>query len=64
MCKLTCPNVNVIDLLLQVTIARLLSLARAEDKGVRLRICQLLQLIINNQVIDVTPIGQSHSNRI
>ena len=35
---------------LQDIIARLLALARAEEKGVRLRICQLLQLIINNQV--------------
>ena len=31
--------------------SHLLALARAEDKGVRLRTCQLLQLIINNQVL-------------
>ncbi len=36
---------------LQDIIARLLALACAEDKGVRLRTCQLLQLIINNQVL-------------
>jgi len=36
---------------LQDIIAHLLALARAEEKGVRLRICQLLQLIINNQVV-------------
>ncbi len=36
---------------LQDIIARLLALARAEDKGVRLRTCQLLQLVINNQVL-------------
>ena len=35
---------------LQDIITRLLALARADDKGVRLRTCQLLQLIINNQV--------------
>ena len=48
---------EVNDLLLQEIIARLLALARAEDKGVRLRTCQLLQLIINNQVIGFRPQG-------
>ena len=43
------------DLLLQDIIARLLAFARAEDKGVRLRACQLLQLIINNQVLNFRP---------
>ena len=42
---------DLTNLLLQEVIARLLALARAEDKAVRLRACQLLQLIINNQVI-------------
>lgn len=41
---------------LQDVIERLLALARAEDKGVRLRTCQLLQLIINNQVQRIVPI--------
>ena len=48
---------DVTDLLLQKIIARLLALARAEDKVVRLRTCQLLQLIINNQVIGFRPQG-------
>ena len=51
------PTVDLADLLLQEIIARLLALARAEDKGVRLRTCQLLQLIINNQVIGFRPQG-------
>lgn len=34
---------------LQDILTHLISLAEAEDKGVRLRVCQLLQLIINNQ---------------
>lgn len=42
---------HVTTVVLQDIIARLLALARAEDKGVRLRTCQLLQLIINNQVL-------------
>ena len=35
---------------MQDILTHLISLAEAEDKGVRLRVCQLLQLIINNQV--------------
>ncbi len=34
---------------MQDILTHLISLAEAEDKGVRLRVCQLLQLIINNQ---------------
>lgn len=35
----------------QDIITHLIALARAEDKGVRLRVCQLLQSIVNNQVL-------------
>jgi hypothetical protein len=35
---------------MQDILTHLITLAEAEDKGVRLRVCQLLQLIINNQV--------------
>ncbi len=34
---------------MQDVLTHLVSLAEAEDKVVRLRVCQLLQLIINNQ---------------
>lgn len=34
----------------QDILRHLLALAQAEDKGVRLRVCQLLQSIVNNQV--------------
>ena len=34
----------------QDIISHLIALAQAEDKGVRLRVCQLLQSIMHNQV--------------
>ncbi|EIE21059.1 hypothetical protein COCSUDRAFT_43416 [Coccomyxa subellipsoidea C-169] len=37
------------DAFVEDILTHLISLAEAEDKGVRLRVCQLLQLIINNQ---------------
>lgn len=46
---------------MQDILTHLISLAEAEDKGVRLRVCQLLQLIINNQA---GPTFQLHLIRI